>query len=442
MKAQIISKANNINSKKERRPCTKLQIAGLGLAVVTCFVGSGGRRIMTLLAVVTCFVALVELPSGGRRIMTLNGGQHGDVRKEGIALVPQDATNNFTGILARAFDPWPIQQHPLPCFLTSEESSSWRGLQRTPSDQGFLFLKPYKTGSSTVSGINLRIARNVARKQQREEDGASTPNIKFTRDAAMCKARSDHGPWKFSAANMYANRIRHQSFLWTVIREPTARMISMFFHFAVSREKMEPTDKNFQEYLQKNVKTFEPGYYLQSLSTKVFNNEKDDPIDFANKILNEYDFIGITERMDESAVVLMMLLNLSMADVLYMSAKSAGGYDAQKKCTYIWPSFVTPGMENYFQSDKWQKATRLEVEFYKAANRSLDLTIDKLGRSQFEAHLTKFRQILRVIQEECVPKAVFPCSSLGWNKKTDCLWKDSGCGTTCLDELSTKMNLW
>ena len=151
--AQIISKANNINSKKKRRPCTKLQIAGLGLAVVTCF------------------VALVELPSGGRRIMTLNGGQHGDVRKEGIALIPQDATNNFTGILARAFDPWPIQQHPLPCFLTSEESSSWRGLQRTPSDQGFLFLKPYKTGSSTVSGINLRIARNVARKQQREEDG-------------------------------------------------------------------------------------------------------------------------------------------------------------------------------------------------------------------------------------------------------------------------------
>jgi hypothetical protein len=40
-----------------------------------------------------------------------------------------------------------------------------------------------------------------------------------------------------------------------------------------------------------------------------------------------YDFIAITERMDESAVELQMLLGLPLADVLYLNAKTSGGYE-------------------------------------------------------------------------------------------------------------------
>jgi hypothetical protein len=65
---------------------------------------------------------------------------------------------NFSGILARSFEPW---KHPLPCFKPDIKLEN----QDTPSMNGFLYVKPYKTGSSTTSGINLRIARNVAIRQ-------------------------------------------------------------------------------------------------------------------------------------------------------------------------------------------------------------------------------------------------------------------------------------
>ena len=35
-------------------------------------------------------------------------------------------------------------------------------------------------------------------------------------------------------------------------------------------------------------------------------------------ILKEYDFLGVTERMDESAVALQMLLGLKISDVMYI----------------------------------------------------------------------------------------------------------------------------
>jgi hypothetical protein len=73
-------------------------------------------------------------------------------------MFPFPPQTNFSGILARSFEPW---AHALPCFEPEED---WQAIevQNSPADSGFLYVKPYKTGSSTTSGINLRIARNVA----------------------------------------------------------------------------------------------------------------------------------------------------------------------------------------------------------------------------------------------------------------------------------------
>ena len=79
-------------------------------------------------------------------------GQHQTVA-ETVFIPPQ---TNFSGILARKFKPW---KRSLPCFKPEQE---WRANPSAPANSGFLYVKPYKTGSSTTSGINLRIARNVA----------------------------------------------------------------------------------------------------------------------------------------------------------------------------------------------------------------------------------------------------------------------------------------
>jgi hypothetical protein len=75
---------------------------------------------------------------------------------------------------------------------------------------------------------------------------------------------------------------------------------------------------------------------------------------------------------------------------------------------------------------------------------SLDLTIDKLGRIEFEIKLNKFRAARTIIQTKC-KDVVFPCSSGGVkinSNKTDCLWQDSGCGFNCLDQVATELSLW
>ena len=77
--------------------------------------------------------------------------------------LPAQTQSNFSGILPRSFEPW---KNPLPCFEPEDQWNSDK-VQNSPADKGFLYVKPYKTGSSTTSGINLRIARNVALRKDR-----------------------------------------------------------------------------------------------------------------------------------------------------------------------------------------------------------------------------------------------------------------------------------
>ena len=203
-----------------------------------------------------------------------------DIRK------PLNATNVTIAreIVPRAFHRWPANR-PLPCSPTELDRNEHTVSKRRGTDTGFLFLKPFKTGSSSSAGIHLRIARNVARRQD------------FA-DNVTCKAIFDHGPQPFPAHSMFSNRTAENTFLWTVIREPSKRVVSAVFHFFVSRRKQEPSVVNFERFLMGNGKHKYRDYYLRSLHTgKQFQREVDDPIDAANDILESYDFIGITERL-------------------------------------------------------------------------------------------------------------------------------------------------
>ena len=218
----------------------------------------------------------------------------------------------------------------------------------------------------------------------------------------------------------------------------------------VSRKKLEPTDANLIGFLRQNRKGMIQDYYYRALYTKAkFDRESMSPINAANQILRSYNFIGITERLDESLVVLMMILRLKMADILYLSAKTRGGYDdaggrdGQHICTYIWPSFVTPGVSAFLQSKEWREMIRYDMLLYEAVNRSLDMTIDTLGREKFNDNLQKYQHAQKLAGEKCLPTTIFPCDVGGmYHSSNDCIWNDSGCGATCLDEIATELNLW
>jgi hypothetical protein len=335
------------------------------------------------------------------------------------------------GVRARVFGLWNASRDALPCY---EPELDWKKAQNQPSSTGFLFVKPYKTGSSTAAGVNLRIARNVARRL----------NATASRKITICKARSNHA----KASKSFVHRDRTRSFMWTIIREPSSRVVSQYFHFYISRKKIRPTDAAFEHYLRKG--TFTGNHYLSHLSpARYIPSHVNDTAAFINNILDAHDFVGVTERMDESFVAVSMLLGVPLADVLYLKAKVRGGYDdggGRCKCTYIRPSFVTKGMQSMLQSDFWAEKSRWDRLVHAAANRSLDLTIEALCVERFHKNLQRFLEGQKRAQELCLPKVIFPCSPVDGHftsySETDCLWNDSGCGVGCLDSVADELGLW
>ena len=323
------------------------------------------------------------------------------------------------GVVARASN-WTGE---LPCLEPDEAMMSEYGF-RQPATSGFLFLKLTKTGGSTAAGIAMRIAKHTAERNNRE--------------FWICRGRWDHA-WAF---RLLKDRKRDQSFTWTILRDPTKRAISEFNHFEVSR-KGEPAS-SFINYAKRPNRN---SIYLRELSiakiVAISNVEAPAQI---NQILSEYDFFGITERMDESAVALMMLTGATLGDILYLNAKRSGSFDDgayQNACYFIQPFRLTPLIRQFIESDQWQEATKWDNLLYAAANRSLDLTIERLGKEAFKEKLTKFRHAQNVAEQKCLAEEVFPCTSTGQlNKDSSCLWSDSGCGYACLNEVADELDLW
>lgn len=200
---------------------------------------------------------------------------------------------NRLEIYPRAFLPWNIDDNPLPCF---EPEKDWLRFKvgDTASREGFLFIKVPKTASSTGAGINLRVAHGLARRRNFE----------------ICKNRFRHGYARDFEIN---ERDKNKSFAWSIVRDPTARIISEFFHFEVARGGTEPTDENFIKFLEETGHVHD--YQLRYLALERIKS----PAYAIKKILNGYDFVGVTERMDESAVAIQMLLGLDTSDIMSVS---------------------------------------------------------------------------------------------------------------------------
>lgn len=78
---------------------------------------------------------------------------------------------------------------------------------------------------------------------------------------------------------------------------------------------MDPTDDNVIAFLKKNAAGFGQIDYLKMTRHSNGNATQQDTI---NSIMHDYDFIGVTERMDETAVALQMILGLETSDVMFL----------------------------------------------------------------------------------------------------------------------------
>jgi uncharacterized protein with GYD domain len=158
-------------------------------------------------------------------------------------------------------------------------------------------------------------------------------------------------------------------------------------------------------------------------------------------LLEDYDLVAIMERMDESLVALQMLLNLTTKEIVYTRARSSGSFSnghAERPCMYILPAFISPTMKVFLESDEWQRIIAADLEFYKAAHKSLDRTIEALGRQEFDKKMAIFKNALKLAAKNCEGRVRTMCSSGGERIRpvnTTCYFWAEGCDHDCIDEM-------
>jgi len=123
----------------------------------------------------------------------------------------------------------------------------------------------------------------------------------------------------------------------------------------------------------------------------------------------------------------------------HISDDSREEYDSGSHKGQCWkiPKMSMPKeLQEYFETLEWKQVIYWDDVLYKTANRSLDITIDNLGRAEFERNLVMFRKAQQQLAEACFAKVVLPCNTTGPPipaEQTDCIVRDSGCGFDCMD---------
>jgi Sulfotransferase family len=337
-------------------------------------------------------------------------------------------------LLARAFKSATNQNPHWWCTQHTHDRPCRNETQMLCNPKGLLFVKTPKTGSTTISHIIKRIVHNVPQRS------TLLYSNRDNNSPAVCQHREDH---VVGAGLWYGNRVRDESFLVTSLRDPATRAMSRFFWSYVSRNSPEngtevQVDDDFIiDYLNRSTAESkgctskgQGGYQLNYISMepieewsawdsfhpqRVISPQRVQ--DMVNRTMQEYDFIILNERMQESLVILQFLLGLETGDLVYLSYNVGGSYYYHDSgtCKKLIKSHTSPRMQEYFQSDEeWYAKNYGDYLLFAAVNRSIDLTIiETIGRERFDPALEEFRRLETKVNDICSHRVKFPCSNNG-----------------------------
>lgn len=335
-------------------------------------------------------------------------------------------------------------------FFGEQQKISWKGL---------LYIKLEKSASSTLAGINYRIAAEAFEGDSIcESRGLS--HLWNTR--LICHSSYQVG--RIGGSNCstrgsyekkcdYFSCIKPQeAFLWTMVRSPNSRALSEFFYFS-GQVLWNDTDATMRSLIQWHLNGSEDKFYHYRLVSSNPAKQQNMTEAIVYKIMQRLDFIGVVERLDDSLCVLGLLLNLDPSLLVHVTdSKVQGNYapveerygrihstnQSSRICEKKSKPFKTREMKEFYQSSAWEEKSRYARMLYDAANKSLDATIDHtIGRDRFVTYKLEYQHLLKLATETCQNETIL-CQR---EQRTDianevsCYHEDSGCGYRCLNKL-------
>jgi hypothetical protein len=288
-----------------------------------------------------------------------------------------------------------------------------------------VYIKVPKTGSSTAGGVNRRIAAH------HNLSGVFTDFVWIAENGEP-GAWSDHGrmsqPESNHSTSGQPNQITLERLealempylIWSIIRDPSKRALSIVYWGATLRGNATLTTKYKLKQLEliKNQQ-FE---YLQP--------EKSSTLDETIKF---YNFLGLTDRYDESLVALAMTMKVPLTDVLYVTAKntSAGARNIQGNTPIVQPPLEEEDQEvlDYLEGD-FKKNNEIDYELFERINKTLDSLI---AANKLEDAIAEFTTTLSGVQKICTPDYA---DAAYMGDLTNCYSRDQGCAYECIDEQS------
>jgi len=282
----------------------------------------------------------------------------------------EEAAQDVNSLGVRAFNAWNRTNLQFPCVPES-----------SPDTEGIFYIKIPKTSSSSLGKITARIAGREAKRQGLQWSEA-------------CKV---YDPYLLhqSAYNLNCkNRNKSKSFLWTVIRSPSSRAIS-HYNMILNHGKVDTQFGTFKNTLEKDRDRFcaskQLGFMHPNYEHEIFQGEQDYPA-HVKYVMGEYNFIGIYERLYESLVVLSLLIGAGVSDFLFDWLPTE-----HSRCGVLSdPEWVTPEMKGFVESSQWREMQEGDFLLYDVVNRSLDLTIEKLGKDVVARELQKFLRLISI----------------------------------------------
>ena len=300
----------------------------------------------------------------------------------------------------------------------------------TPFPVSFWYVKSFKTGSSTLAGVFRSIGAH---------HGIS---VLKAPSAVMIFPEVRDGLAKHYEWSEHAGLANHIAFsgkvaalfkrpflLFASVREPVSQFHSRYVEDCLLRATaLRKNNSNCflssstaQRMITARTMQYNPqvNYIRGDMSE---NNSS------MEAVADQYDFIFVKERMDESLVAFAIIYNLDFADVVSIPSKVREG--KYQKADDM------PDEINEIVRSKTGK----DLELWQHANALLDKRVAEIkthcgdgGATYFETVLTTFRTIKAIVAEEC--RTYREWYEVHGFKTLFAYWNDNGQGPRCRDHV-------